>query len=1047
MTLASLKLLNAAPHRSAHLVSNMQTSSRHPDNEAAMLLLGLFDQGLPDGSVDTGPQGSDAPNKHIVVSASKGSPVADCTIVEGDGTHPVDLDIDERDMGGGSLAPTLKRKRTSSLPEGEALLPASISSSRTRPDLPHFMGFDNQLYRCVCGTTIEPDAGTSIQCESCLAWQHAGCFGLRESELEGHSYFCQLCSDEDEFHQPDGSYVEYIQRLALNKDVASLEPSLVPDVVQREGKRPRLPSSTGRGGKSRVRVGGLATKPTETEGSDRKAMSPSSEVLPAVAPRNQRKKSIIAPRISKGKATLQVSVAPEDAPQDAPLSDARPHRSLDDADCPLRLLEYIPILSNLVTSHEVEDTLHRLCLDQLSDNGAKRTVAMRKPRPGPSDYYRVATSTGPLSEPADRKKNPNVFVKLIKKNDATEISVPELAGHASPDPSLRRPFYNPDNYGVYARREIGAGAFLGEYCGEIYSASEYENDPANQYALFGSPKAFVRRIGPPFGIVIDARRYGTDMRFTRSSCHPNACLSSMTHESQARPGEVIDPTSFGVFATRNIQVGEEVTLPWQWDHNHIIHQLQEQIRPSSFHSQRLDAIGDHLAKFLTDCACTSVQACVVAKLLGTSLHQEYASFACGSIRAAAVGTSVNSWSKLRTGSYDGYEACLRASLTSRPSVWQDRFSPADNDLVLASTSNYHLGIWLGSQHYACDTEDDNSSVELSMESSNDSDFPDSLADGWMSSPLITNPDLAEAQDKAYSEVRARTPSVFEHNAFEEEEDRRSVSATSTLTEPLTDNTDGHDQSDLLDVSRVNHMNALPPTPNCPVTADRSSPETGPLEGTLDRTACLPQMTSSTTRNGFQPDEMDCPADRFPLEKSKDIAGMQSPTIIESASASTSMPLHHVSEPEDIDLRDTTQQDTTKDQSRTNKKRINLTHFMQSTVARTLPAARPSSPLALPKSPETANRSASAPEPGMLTSQLHIQGSTAAQCNQNDSAPWWKSSIASPRTVGLSTSPREDLTRRYDTDPSERPIYTGDHMVSLEPVRGVFLLETRGLTFP
>lgn len=85
------------------------------------------------------------------------------------------------------------------------------TGSNARPDLPHFMGFDNQLYRCICETTIEPERGSSIQCERCLAWQHAGCFGISEDTLEGLTYYCHICKGGD-FTKND-EYIAYVRDL------------------------------------------------------------------------------------------------------------------------------------------------------------------------------------------------------------------------------------------------------------------------------------------------------------------------------------------------------------------------------------------------------------------------------------------------------------------------------------------------------------------------------------------------------------------------------------------------------------------------------------------------------------------------------------------------------------------------------------------------------------------------------------------------------------------------------------------------------------------
>lgn len=53
--------------------------------------------------------------------------------------------------------------------------------------------------RCICGT--EDDDGFTIQCESCLVWQHASCVGIARSNVP-EVYLCDQCRPETDVEVP-----------------------------------------------------------------------------------------------------------------------------------------------------------------------------------------------------------------------------------------------------------------------------------------------------------------------------------------------------------------------------------------------------------------------------------------------------------------------------------------------------------------------------------------------------------------------------------------------------------------------------------------------------------------------------------------------------------------------------------------------------------------------------------------------------------------------------------------------------------------------------
>ena len=979
----------------------MQTTAGHPDNEAAMLLLGLYDQGPQESSM--------LPTTSDITLSER--PPLDYAVVDkiawpssppqrSDDLNASHLDIAQQMPKDVTSTPTLKRKRTSSpydVPTTEGPTPGP--SSRIRPDLPHFMGFDNQLYRCICQTTIEPDAGTSIQCESCLAWQHAGCFGLREQDLEGHSYFCQFCSGKDESHQPDLRYVEYIQHLASSKDTISAEPTVLLEEPLRDGKRSRLLSSTTRGGKGRVRLGGTIPKSVDAEGVDRKPMPHSIEGAPAVAPRNQRKKSIINPRNPKGKITPSSNLVTEDIPRDVVGNDIGSPHILGDSDCPLRLLDYIPIPTNLVTSREVEEMLHQPWMSRWPTDATEtprlvsQNVGHDRPEPGFGNPVDTVASLD--NENKGKFQNANVLVKVVAKTESADPVAMTPVGLAIPA-GWKQQSYEADSFGVYARRDLETGSFIGEFRGEVYPGSEYERDTANQYAILGIPKAFVRRVGPPFGLVVDARRYGTDMRFIRSSCHPNARLSAIPTKAQSLDGsvDVETSTSFGVLITKNTRIGDEITLPWEWDDHHVIHELREPSQPLPYYAHRLAAIGRQLAKSFTGCACSDVQSCAMAKIISFSVQRDPGTFDIGDDRPTFLGPLIGSHRHWHVGHYRSPDISSRTGSSPEGLQHYQVANPMAGPVASASNSPYELQIWLNREDSSCETDDNSSSSTSSPEptsparslgSSRSGSPISSVSSG---STLFRNTNVPEPNEGGGTEIghlddapslNAGTWHMLDQGAYEDQEDGMSVvSDASTLTEPLAMEPGCDDQ--------LNHLDTVHRNTNAAITADRRSAEDLPAEQPPDiDDGYLAVSVSWRQDELYQMARKDCHPD--PPE-SNPLDGMEVPHAPSSCTETHRVSMGNQVLPRHVESNGSHDATATR-LDRSSKKRVDLTRFMQSSpIAAKEGSLLPT--LAAPNVQDGLRESTKGPGLPISSWSPIIPCSSASDIIGTDTAPWWKS---------------------------------------------------------
>ncbi|KAJ1679380.1 SET domain-containing protein 3, partial [Spiromyces aspiralis] len=175
------------------------------------------------------------------------------------------------------------------------------------------------------------------------------------------------------------------------------------------------------------------------------------------------------------------------------------------------------------------------------------------------------------------------------------------------------PASNPPMRGVFASQPLVQGSYLGEYKGRIDIKSTYSSDPKNFYTLLKTARPFVA-FHPHADLCVDARRCGDRLRFMRRSCNPNTFLrSTYIHNSS-------DPfIRLGVFASKDIQENEEVTVSWSWDANRlpaILSRSEEELEQylSTPEGRRVSKIWRQVFAGYS-CACNRTQECDAGKLL------------------------------------------------------------------------------------------------------------------------------------------------------------------------------------------------------------------------------------------------------------------------------------------------------------------------------------------------------------------------------------------------------------------------------------------------
>ena len=190
------------------------------------------------------------------------------------------------------------------------------------------------------------------------------------------------------------------------------------------------------------------------------------------------------------------------------------------------------------------------------------------------------------------------------------------------------PYPRATAHALFAGSHVPAGSFIAPLKGEVRDLAAHLADPIEQYALLGALKGGVRGLPAPWSAVLDQRRYGDEVRFARSGCHPNAVVRvvrldepssaaaapppppakrggggrsrSATPFVAATPAPATnksapqwaaqlpgDPTAsrfaLALYALTDIPKRGEIILPWSWDDAHLAHMLPSLLSVSYTH--------------------------------------------------------------------------------------------------------------------------------------------------------------------------------------------------------------------------------------------------------------------------------------------------------------------------------------------------------------------------------------------------------------------------------------------------------------------------------
>ncbi|TKA31431.1 hypothetical protein B0A50_02278 [Salinomyces thailandicus] len=137
---------------------------------------------------------------------------------------------------------------------------------------------------------------------------------------------------------------------------------------------------------------------------------------------------------------------------------------------------------------------------------------------------------------------------------------------------------------------VPSGAYIGELKGHVGFKDEYKADPANRWPLLRHPEPFVF-FHPLLPIYVDARNEGTELRYIRRSCQPNADLRVL----------VTDATDyrFCFMAIEQIDPGTEIAVGW--DTAETLPEKIHGVQNSPLSTRDMDMLSTWVSTVLSNC--------------------------------------------------------------------------------------------------------------------------------------------------------------------------------------------------------------------------------------------------------------------------------------------------------------------------------------------------------------------------------------------------------------------------------------------------------------
>ncbi|KAJ2230363.1 SET domain-containing protein 3 [Coemansia sp. RSA 485] len=400
---------------------------------------------------------------------------------------------------------------------------------------------DQGLIRCICN--IDDDDGFTIQCENCLVWQHAVCVGVDQDNVPDE-YLCEKCNPR----KLDVKRAVEYQKRRLESEYKNTKESRkrsrhVPSKVKKGDdngdRRKRVSDSK----QSRVKL----SKPS----SGRDSSSPTtSRLLEKGHDSSVTIDASYTPieRIILG-ADVQVlfqSVLSQLAEQRNAVSAAA--ASVTSTTTPLTLSTD----PELPASDNADTTVVKSEPGSGADTGASTLESSAANGDQAAVHQKHTRDDTPLPPTTGETKSNGLLLPEVVPMADAQFSEPIAVskGLAGKDHT---------QIGMFAREPIARGRYICEYKGQVLLKAAYKEDPKNYYDLLRITRPY-SHFHPEIDLCVDARRQGSEARFVRRGCNANAVLKSFY-----LPESSDSLIHLGLFATRDVQADEELTIGWEWE--------------------------------------------------------------------------------------------------------------------------------------------------------------------------------------------------------------------------------------------------------------------------------------------------------------------------------------------------------------------------------------------------------------------------------------------------------------------------------------------------
>ncbi|KAK3687535.1 hypothetical protein B0T22DRAFT_131208 [Podospora appendiculata] len=365
--------------------------------------------------------------------------------------------------------------------------------------------------KCICNFT--DDDGNTILCEKCDTWQHIECYypdNVEDALREDFAHFCTDCKPRALDRQ------QAIERQTARTTLPTLEE----EATDKKTKRPPSKSHKKKPKPTDLPLNGQHAGPE-------KHASPHEHSHPPKKPKTSHKPSQSissqAPKRSPSFGTNKANHAHPPSPVTTP-----------------------PDLPVAFEIHNYSSSFLSLCNDQGVQIVRTNSFAGLQVSNAMSEWLRdpdkMEKETGLVYS--------DVFQKLPPDIDALKkpLDIERTEKAVSPNITLRWQY-------LQAPSAIGKDVPLMELNGQIGFQASYCANPQNRWDEFTSPLPFVL-FHPMLPLYIDTRKEGSEARFVRRSCRPNAVLE--TYLSDGREYH------FWLVSDRQIAAKEQITIPWDF---------------------------------------------------------------------------------------------------------------------------------------------------------------------------------------------------------------------------------------------------------------------------------------------------------------------------------------------------------------------------------------------------------------------------------------------------------------------------------------------------